>query len=423
MTQGDPHNLNYKLKASKQKIQDNEKLSKKDKELIKKFNKHLVTQDLSDSRITRHLQCIRIIAEATEEDLLIDTRSKVNHFVGIINQNELKEQDLSDSTKAEYRKTLNKYVGDFLTSMREEIKGLDGKMDGRKLMEGITSTAPSTRPDPDSLPTPNTVRHLVENATNPRDKAMIMVLWSTGGRIGEILGLKWQDITFKERKGRKIVQVTFKETKTGESRKVPFRGGITFLSKWKKESSQSENSEAFVFHSLNNGEQIGYKSARKAIRRAARNTDKDIDVKLNPHAFRKARATFLAAKGMNQATLCDYMGWVQGSDQAAVYIGLAESDKEDSILKLSGFEVEADEEEKDLEPVKCRSCGELNSFLEEACGECGEPIESSQLYAEMQIEEQTDKFKDEIIKSDTDFSPESINEKAEEFVKKEFDLT
>jgi|GEM_PF-3776097 Site-specific recombinase XerD len=312
MTQGDPHNLSRTLERSVQKISETEDLSNKDKNLIQRFNDHLITQDLSDSRISRHLQCIRIIGEATDQDLLLDTRSQINRVVGIINKNNLKEQNLSDSTKAEYRKTLNKFVGGFLTSMRKEIDGLDNDMDGRKLMKGITSTAPSTKPDPDQLPTPNTVRSLVENANNKRDKAMIMTLWSTGGRIGEILGLKWKDIKFKRRKSEEIVQVTFKDTKTGVDRKVPFRGGITFLAEWKRESSESDNPESFAFHNLRTGEQIGYKSSRKVIQRAASNADQEFERKLNPHAFRKARATFLAAKGMNQATLCDYMGWVQG---------------------------------------------------------------------------------------------------------------
>jgi Site-specific recombinase XerD len=411
MTQGDPHNLSRRLKSSTDKIQESKDLSEKDKELIQRFNQHLITQDLSDSRISRHLQCIRTIGEVTEEDLLLDKKLEINKIVGIINKNDLKDRDLSDSTKAEYRKTLNKYVGNFLDSMKCEIDGLDSEMDGRKLMEGITSTAPSTKPDPDRLPTPNTVRSLVENATNTRDKALIMTLWSTGGRIGEILGLKWKDMKFKERKDKEMVQVTFKDTKTGEDRKVPFRGGITFLAEWKKESTESSHPQSFVFHNLQTGKQLGYKAARKVIQRAVNNTERDIEKKLNPHAFRKARATFLAAKGMNQATLCDYMGWVQGSDQAAVYIGLAESDKEDSILELAGLDVEQEKEERDLNPIHCSNCGSLNAFLSETCSECGRALESSALYTEMEIQEKKEQFKNQVIMSETRFTPESINDK------------
>ncbi|MFB6241730.1 MAG: tyrosine-type recombinase/integrase [Candidatus Nanosalina sp.] len=422
MTPGDIHNMSDRLQTAVQKIRDNSNLSERDRELLLEFKDHLGSQDPSESRLCRHLQCIRVIAEATEEDLLLDSRTQINTVVGKINRNEIKEKDLSETTRAEYRKTLNKYVGDFLTSMRKEIDGIDSEMNGKELMEGITSTAPSTKPDPDRLPTPNTVRTLVENATNTRDKAFLMTLWSTGGRIGEILGLQWKDVKFKERKRRQIVQVHFRDTKTGQDRKVPFRGGLTFLNKWKRESTESRNSEAYVFHRLDDGKQLEYKGARKIIERAENNAGRDIEKKLNPHAFRKARATFLAAKGMNQATLCDYMGWVQGSDQAAVYIGLAESDKEDSILELSGFEVEQEEDERDVDPIQCSECQELNPFLAETCSECGSPIESSELYAEMEIEDKTSQFKDEVIMSETEFTPENINEKAKEFVREELDL-
>ncbi len=41
-------------------------------------------------------------------------------------------------------------------------------------------------PDPETLPEPDTIRKLVRNAPKTRDKTLMMLLWSTGGRISEI---------------------------------------------------------------------------------------------------------------------------------------------------------------------------------------------------------------------------------------------
>lgn len=370
---------------------------------------------------------MKVLAEHIDYSFLEIEKKNVVSLVGDINNNKIKERDLADTTLAEYRKTLIKFLGDFLQTMKGQYSDLDNEFDGNDLTDFFSSTTKSSTPDPDRLPTPNTVRKLVKHSTNNRDKAFIMTIWSTGGRIGEILGLKWKDLRFKTKDGGEIAQVHFRNTKTGGDRKVPIRAGVTYLKKWKKESMESENPEKFIFHNLDNGEQLGYRGARKIVQRSSKKKGEkliDSKIKLNFHAFRKARASFLAAKGMNQATLCEYMGWVQGSDQASVYIGLAESDKEDSIMDMAGLETTVEDRQKDLLPVKCHNpeCRTLNPFESENCKECGEVLTSSQMFEKVQIEEKTDQFMEEIIKSNTKFKPEEINQKAEKFVEEEFNL-
>jgi integrase len=420
MPNGDPHHMENRLETATSKIHNSEEISNKDKELLQQFQEHLNTQDLSTSRITRHLQCLKILAEYSEEPLLIDNRKQVNRLVAGINKNKIKDKELSDSTKAEYRKSLIKYVTDFLESMKFDIDKLDEEMNGDELMKNITSTVPSKRPDPDRLPTPNTVRKLVKNTSNTRDKAFIMSLWSTGGRIGELLGLKWKDLKFKQRNGERIAQVKFRDTKTNDSRKVPLRAGVVTLEKWKDESFESSNPESYIFHNFDNGNQLTYNSAYKIIKRSRKKSEIEENIKTNPHSFRKARATFLASQGMNQANLCDYMGWVQGSDQAAVYIGLAESDKENSIMELAGLEVPEDQQQRDLLPVRCHVCGELNSFERENCKSCSEILTTSEMFEQVKIEEATDELVYNVAMNEGGFSEDELREKAEELVKEKY---
>jgi len=422
MTNGDPHNHKRQLKNSLSKVRQNPDISKHNKELLEQFYSYLVSQDLSDSRINRHLQCIRVLAEHIDYTLEICSKTQMRELVADINTNEIKERKLSDSTKAEYRKTLIKFYSDFLENMKEDIPSLDESFDGENLTNFFTSTTRRNIPDPDLLPTPNTVRQLVKNTDKTRDKALLMILWSTGGRISEILGLQWQDVRFQQNKGHKVAKVIFRDTKTGDNRKVPVRSGYVYLKNLQNKDSRSSEAEAYVFRSEQTDTQLSYRSAYKVIKRARKRSDVDAHIKTNPHAFRKGRATFLAAQGMNQASLCDYMGWVQGSKEAAVYVKLAESDKENSIMKVSGLEVRETEREKDVLPVKCPECGELNIWEAVSCVECGQVITQGEMFEMVQVEEKTGEFMEEIIRSQTEYNPETINEKAKEFVKKEFDI-
>lgn len=61
---------------------------------------------------------------------------------------------------------------------------------------------------------------------------------------------------------------------------------------------------------------------------------------------------------MNQAQLCEYFGWVQGSDQAALH--MADKDLEKAVKNIQGLKVEKQEQES-LEPVKCPKCQETNA--------------------------------------------------------------
>jgi site-specific recombinase XerD len=420
MTQGDPHNLEKRLNKTVQKLKS-EDVSSHNQDLLQRFYNYLVSQQLSDSRITRHLQCMKVIAEYADEDLEKVSKSKMVELVGAINQNQIKERELADSTKAEYRKSLIKFYADFVEAMKEELDVPEG-FDGEKLTDFFTSTCKTTLPDPETLPKPDTIRELVKNASKTRDKTLLMLLWSTGGRISEILGLKWKDVRFKNGEDRELVTVVFRDTKTGEDRKVPIRTGFVYLKDLKEKDSESGNPDAWLFRSEQTNQQLSYRSAYKTIKRAREKAEIQSHIKTNPHAFRKARATFLASQGMNQATLCEYMGWVQGSDQASVYIALAESDKENTVMELAGIKERKNTEDRDLLPVKCHECSELNRFEAENCSECGETLTTASLFREVQIEEKTEQFMEEIIRSDTSFKPNEINQKAKEFVKEEFSL-
>src|SRR3989339_1522256 len=91
---------------------------------------------------------------------------------------------------------------------------------------------------PEELITEEEVLKLVNAADNLRDKAMVLILYESGCRIGELLGLKMKNISFD-----KYGAVLRVEGKTG-SRRVRIISSVSALSTWINNYANSENPEA-----------------------------------------------------------------------------------------------------------------------------------------------------------------------------------
>lgn len=412
MTNGDIHNRQGKIDSTISKLQNQDNISEHNREILLNFKQYLLTEDLSKDRISRHLYNWRILVEHVDFRLDEADKSDLLSLVGKINRSKITRKDsLADTTKAEYRKSIRKLYKHYLQTTRENI-------DGEALTDFFTVSVPRSRPDPDRLPRPKHVKELIRNANRARDKAFIAVLWGSAGRVGEVLGLKWKDVLFQD----DVAKLRFRNTKTNDSRTVPLLGGYLYLKKHKQNDHRADEPEAFIFRSLNRDEQLSYQGGSMIIDRAEEKADLPTRIKTNPHAFRKGRATYLAGQGMNQASLCEYGGWVQGSDKVAVYVGLAESEVEAGLRRAAGQEVEETEEEEDLKPVVCHECAKENVFEAENCERCGAVLETSELFTQVQVEESTRKLNERIIKERIGLDDEKINEHAKQIVAEEMDV-
>jgi integrase len=77
-----------------------------------------------------------------------------------------------------------------------------------------------------------------------------------------------------------------------------------------------------------------YASVSKQLNACAERSEVDGFKRWNPHGWRRARATDMARKGMNQPNMNQFFGWVPSSDVPQYYIRLAERDVERSIRKI-----------------------------------------------------------------------------------------
>ncbi len=406
MANGDIHNRTERIRKTVETIKNCDHIQDHNRETLLDFKAYLEAEDLSKDRIARYLYNWYQLLEHVDWPLDEPEKDDLIELVGKINQDEIRDRELSPHTKHEYKKAIRKFYCHYLESKK------NGDFDGEQLCDFFTLTVNTTPVDPDRLPTPETVKRLVKNADRTRDKALIMTLWSSAGRIGEVLGLQWKDVKFSE----DIAKVRFRDTKTGGSRTVPLREGYLYLKELQEADERSSEPDAYVFRSLTTDKQMSHNAACNIIARAREGTEIPDRIKTNPHAFRKGRATYLASQGMNQAQLCQFGGWAQGSSHVAKYIRMAESDVEQGIRQISGIKDKQEEEQPDLNPVKCHECRTLNKFEAETCRQCDETLKTSDLFTEMQIQETKEKLKTKMIEEDIGTSEEEIKEAAEELL-------
>jgi integrase len=217
---------------------------------------------------------------------------------------------------------------------------------------------------PEDLLTKEEVSRMIDCAQNPRDKAMIAVLYESGCRVGELCNLNIKDITFDEYG----CVVLFPRGKTGP-RRVRLAFSTPFLATW-IDNHPLKDPDSWLWVNLgqtNRNEAMSYAGVNKMLRSVAKKAG--VKKSVNPHNFRHSRATRLASS-FTEAQLCEYLGWAQGSSVPQVYVHMSGRDLDSAVLKMNGIKTEEEKEEEDpLKPVKCPRCGTIS--VGNFCTRCG----------------------------------------------------
>jgi len=205
------------------------------------------------------------------------------------------------------------------------------------------------------------VKRIIEATPLTRDRALWMVLWEGGLRIGEALNMKMNSVVFDEYGCYAIV-----DGKTGQ-RRVRFVQATPYLREYINLRSGKDGGWLWL-STENNGLAVYKTTVGKNLTAAAKRAG--LKKKVWPHLLRHSRLT-VNAKFMTEAELCVFAGWGQGSSQTATYVHLAGVDLDDKILAHYGLkEKEQKKEETELKPLRCPRCGELNPATGKYCYKC-----------------------------------------------------
>lgn len=217
---------------------------------------------------------------------------------------------------------------------------------------------------PEDILTPANVKALIDATDNLRDRALLSVLYESGCRLGEIIGLKQKDVE-PDQYGV-IIRVT---GKTGP-RRLRLINSAPDLVMWLN-NHPHKGSTMPVFNSNKfPTKPLGESSHEALVKKAAKKAGFENNV--YPHLLRHSRATHLAKK-MTDAELKKYFGWVEESRMLGTYVSLSDNDIHKKILEINGL-ITAEEAEKEnnvLKARKCPRCKESNPSTARFCYRCG----------------------------------------------------
>lgn len=375
ITAHDVHHYDRRLKGALAALEQDETVIPKNRETIRSYIKFRAAQGLSVPRQVRYIYSLRKLSrllkgktyeEAVKEDL-------VNVVSDIENEGTAYETKHTEKTciKCFYRWLRGGEDGEEYPS---EVRWIKNK---RTLNHSIL---------PDDLLTEDEVRLMAESCPNPRDPALILLIYETGGRIGEVLSLTVGSVRFD-----KYGAILIMSGKTG-GRRVRIIFSSKALAQWMNHHPASEEPDAPLwtnFESVGSVQRLEYGACRKMLTEAAMRCH--IKKRVNPHSFRHARASTLA-NVFTEAQMNEYLGWIPGSRMPAVYVHLSGRNVDNALFKLNGIktENEVNREEHPLKPLQCERCSEINPPTNKFCSRCGAPLDLQTAITLQAAQEHTD---------------------------------
>ena len=212
------------------------------------------------------------------------------------------------------------------------------------------------------------VLKMLEATTDPRNKALIALLFDSGIRLGELLGLHVNDIDLASEPAHVVVN-----GKTG-MRRIPIMFSVPYLAHYLNGYRANRKPDEFLWLGQGSWTSMNHPIDRAAIVKilvlAAQKAG--IQKRVNPHSFRHARATYYANR-LTEQQLKVFFGWTGGSKMASIYVHLSGRDLDNSILQANGYKVQELQEPK-LKAKLCPRCRYTNGVDLLYCGRCGSPL-------------------------------------------------
>jgi len=343
----------YKYKQSLAREISNIKKDQINGQIILKYYRSRVAEGLSQARILKCMSTLKLISRMLGKLFSKATKEDIVDLVASI-----EERDISPWTKHDYKVILKKFYKWLRDSDNPpEVKWI-------KIPTNIRNNLVKEK-----LLAPEEVNKLVEAATNLRDKALLLVLFETGRRIGEILTLKIKDVEFDQYGARLII-----DGKTGPdlSRVV---ASAPKLALWLDNHPLRNDKEAPVwigFGRKRSIQQLTYSAARAMLKDCAKRSG--LGKRVFFHLFRHSRAT-QACTLLTQAQMNHMFGWKQGSKMPSVYVHLAGRDLDDALFILNNIKRKPEPSESPFKVNVCPRCETKNSPDSKFCNLCGAIID------------------------------------------------
>lgn len=365
-----------RLQRKLEQIKIADGINDNNKRKIIEFQRSCLAHGLSSARMLRYLNDLPTIAKKLRKDFKKAQRSDIEKIVA-----EIEAGSLAPATKQSYIVTIKKFY-----------KWLNGGEEYPGCVKWLKTTGKKNNERlPEDLLTEEEIKRMIEVASNPRDRALIAVLWESGSRVGELLSMQMKHISFEQ----ELTRITI-NGKTGP-RRIPLLDSTPYLAEWMENHPLKSDPSAPLWISLgttSHHQPLQYGACRKMLQEIAKRAL--IKKSVNPHSYRHARATFLA-KHLKEAQLNKYFGWTQGSDIPQVYVHLSGRDIDDAILEMRGLKTVEKKIEDTLASKKCARCGTINKSTGNFCIRCGLALDLRVALALKETSDGIDKYLTKIL--------------------------
>lgn len=391
------------------------------RELAEKFLRKLKIRDMSDSRRMTYLSKLKqIMKHNPEKDLRNIDQKDVEDIIIQIKESAYYHKEYKEETKGEYRKTLKR-----LLEVQEEVDLLP------KDFKATSDRSKVEYKDPSQLPKPRQhIRDIVQKIesksrreTRQRNVAATMLMWDSGSRIGEIANIKMKGVTVKDR----TVKLEIPGNKQSHDRTIVSHIAAPALKNYVENSHPNPDdpeSYLFVKHwSPGKGERVQHRSLYNPIKNAG--DALNLQVCYNPHVFRNARITYLDARpDLGSGAIKKRVGLSPNSEVFQRYSAVSDKQANQGYREAYGITQEEEHQfEKDLKPLKCSSCRQVNSGHRNSCRACGSILEEqaypegveNQKEKQLKQEKKTEFFR-KLLTSNTSAEDGELEELAEETI-------
>jgi len=240
-------------------------------------------------------------------------------------------------------------ISEFIIHIREKHEYTEGTINNRKtyikrffkmndldtVVKRVKIPKAITNLNPRDILIAEDIDLIIENLPHPKYKALVAVLWESGGRIGEVLAIEKEADLMETDLGYKVTLFGDKTRAHNYAyREVLLSQSAPYVRDWIL-NNNTDSKHLFPIRS---------NSVRTTFSKLYEKLNKDFGFKkpLNPHMFRHACATRLVREEVQESVIRKQMGWTPDSAMLAVYIHLASSDVYDyHARKIAGQDKES----------------------------------------------------------------------------------
>ena len=211
----------------------------------------------------------------------------------------------------------------------------------------------------------------------PRDAAMLSLLYEAGPRVSELVALKKSDVEFLHEGARIHIP---EGTKTG-ARSVLVVDAVPALAAWIQFHPMKDDDAPLFVGKRGFGSKNWTALAPESVNKMLKETAQKAGIRrrIYPHLYRHSSATS-HAKHFTDRELMGYYGW-RSSKTVGVYVQMSGKDCDDAVLRMHGRS-EGEKIKDELEPKRCERCNFLNDVKNIRCGKCGLALDKMALKKE-----------------------------------------